>query len=246
MPRPRFDKLPEERREAILRTAAREFAEHGFRGASLNHILAAAGLSKGAAYYYFDDKADLFATVAGHYFDHVIRDADFAPERLTRRSYWRKMFELSRQTLEHSREWPEMIGAVKALWTMSRSDRESGPFRPIFARIRDLLRVILARGQALGVVRTDLPDDLLLGLVLALDEVGDRWMADHWDELGEAGVATLWDSMLATLGRVLAPLPRRQSAAAGHAPQPLARSRPRGTRSPRSERPSRGGRRRTR
>ena len=44
--------------------AAREFGEHGFEGASLNHILAEAGVSKGAAYYYFEGKADLFAAAA--------------------------------------------------------------------------------------------------------------------------------------------------------------------------------------
>ncbi len=50
MPRPRFYKLPEEKRERILEAAAKEFVAHGFEGASLNQILTAAGISKGAAY----------------------------------------------------------------------------------------------------------------------------------------------------------------------------------------------------
>ena len=57
MPRPRFNKLTAEKRESILEAAAKEFATHGFEGASLNQILSNAGISKGAAYYYFDDKA---------------------------------------------------------------------------------------------------------------------------------------------------------------------------------------------
>ena len=63
MPRPRFKKLAADKRAAIIEAAGVEFAAHGFQGASLNAIIAAAGISKGAFYYYFDDKADLFATV---------------------------------------------------------------------------------------------------------------------------------------------------------------------------------------
>ena len=56
MPRPRFEKLSAEKREQILETAAKAFAAHGYDGASLNQILADADISKGAAYYYFDNK----------------------------------------------------------------------------------------------------------------------------------------------------------------------------------------------
>ena len=63
MARPRFDKTDPVKQEAILHAAAKEFAQVGYEGASINRILLAAGLSKGAFYYYFDDKADLAATV---------------------------------------------------------------------------------------------------------------------------------------------------------------------------------------
>ncbi len=63
MPRPRFDRLDPDKRRRILAVAAEEFAARGVGNASLNRIIDHAGISKGAAYYYFDDKADLFATV---------------------------------------------------------------------------------------------------------------------------------------------------------------------------------------
>src|SRR6516165_8337004 len=63
MPRPRFQRAPVEKREAVLDSAAKEFAAHGYEDASVNRILLAAGFSKGAFYYYFDDKADLAAAV---------------------------------------------------------------------------------------------------------------------------------------------------------------------------------------
>src|SRR5512139_260224 len=63
MPLPRFDKLDEPRKASILAAAAEEFGERGFEGASYNRIIERAGISKGAMYYYFADKDDLFRTV---------------------------------------------------------------------------------------------------------------------------------------------------------------------------------------
>src|SRR5215475_4561107 len=63
MPRPRFHKIEPTLRDQLLDVAAREMARDGYEGASLNRIIAEAGLSKGVFYYYFDDKADLAATV---------------------------------------------------------------------------------------------------------------------------------------------------------------------------------------
>ncbi|MBL8975425.1 MAG: TetR/AcrR family transcriptional regulator, partial [Myxococcales bacterium] len=63
MPRPRFATLAPDRRAAILAAAAAEFAAHGIDGASYNRIIARAAVSKGAMYYYFDDKQDLLRAV---------------------------------------------------------------------------------------------------------------------------------------------------------------------------------------
>ena len=63
MPTKRFHNLDPDKRAAFLEAAAEEFATHGYTGASLNRIIERAGTSKGAMYYYFEDKADLYATV---------------------------------------------------------------------------------------------------------------------------------------------------------------------------------------
>ena len=67
MPRPRFQKLAEEKRHHLLETAAKAFAAHGYEGASLNQILEQAGISKGATYYYFDDKARKYTKSASEF-----------------------------------------------------------------------------------------------------------------------------------------------------------------------------------
>src|SRR5207302_11360194 len=47
-------------RSDVLRAAARVFAERGYHGATLDGVVAEAGLSKGALYHYFPSKQDLF------------------------------------------------------------------------------------------------------------------------------------------------------------------------------------------
>ena len=67
MPLPRFERLPKEKQERILKAAVKVFTAQGYEKASLNLMLEGAGISKGAAYYYFADKADLIGTVVRRY-----------------------------------------------------------------------------------------------------------------------------------------------------------------------------------
>jgi hypothetical protein len=50
---------------------------------------------------------------------------------------------------------------------------------------RNLTREFLQRGRELGVVRTDVPLDLLVEMQLAADEAGDRWLIRNWENLGD-------------------------------------------------------------
>jgi AcrR family transcriptional regulator len=50
----------EETRDLVLDAAARAFAENGFHGTSLEQIAEEAGFSRGAVYYNFADKEELF------------------------------------------------------------------------------------------------------------------------------------------------------------------------------------------
>src|ERR1700691_5957206 len=50
---------PERTRELLLQAAFQEIYRSGYRSADLDAILAAAGLTKGALYYHFDNKEAL-------------------------------------------------------------------------------------------------------------------------------------------------------------------------------------------
>jgi AcrR family transcriptional regulator len=53
----------EDRREQILDAAGEVFARKGFKGASVKELAAAAHVSPGLLYWYFEDKAGLFAAL---------------------------------------------------------------------------------------------------------------------------------------------------------------------------------------
>ncbi len=52
-----------ETRKRILEAAARIFGQHGFNDVSLENIASAAGVTRGAVYWHFRSKAELFNTV---------------------------------------------------------------------------------------------------------------------------------------------------------------------------------------
>jgi TetR/AcrR family acrAB operon transcriptional repressor len=76
MPRPKqADPLA---RRQILAAALAVFSRQGYAGTTLDDITAAANLSKGAIYWYFESKADLFATMLGErasIFSQLLEDA---------------------------------------------------------------------------------------------------------------------------------------------------------------------------
>jgi AcrR family transcriptional regulator len=210
MPRPRFERLDEPKKNRILETSAREFANHGYDGASLNHILSEAGISKGAAYYYFDDKADLFATVVNHYWNHILGHADLRLETLDRKSFWPKVHELYRQQVAHAYEQPWLMPLFRNLMKPENLARLPHAVLGTLAAVREWTGALLRRGQELGVVRSDLPLDLLLAVVMGADEAADRWMYDRPEPLGKAESERILRLLLEGVQRLLAPPERNR------------------------------------
>jgi AcrR family transcriptional regulator len=61
-------------REQLLQAAARVFAKNGYSGASINAIAAEAGFSKGAVYWHFASKEELFFALLDERIDRRLRD----------------------------------------------------------------------------------------------------------------------------------------------------------------------------
>jgi hypothetical protein len=73
------------------------------------------------------------------------------------------------------------------------------------AQIEERLQDLLQRGQDLGVVRKDLPSDLLLGLFIAVDDTVDGWLLANWQAVSRAQQRATVQAVLAGLARFMAP-----------------------------------------
>jgi AcrR family transcriptional regulator len=181
--RSRFDNLDPERREGILRAAALEFAGRGYAGASLGRIVEAAGISKGSLYYYFNDKEDLFVTTVAAALTRMLDSVGgISVESLTPDTYWDRLLEVGLTSAE-IRGGDTWYGRLVLAFPRLREEPEAGTaVRPALEWARRLTWDVLERGQALGVVRRDLPLGLLVDVTLAVDEATDRWFAEHHDD----------------------------------------------------------------
>jgi len=180
MPLPRFEKLPEDKQERILEAAARVFTANRYEKASLNLMLEEAGISKGAAYYYFADKADLVATLVRHYWLDSLVQRGTTFSELTADTYWETVADLYQHPLTDVEERPWLLGLSRSLWELPHDLLKSGPLKGVAEEAADWMAALLQRGRELGLVRNDLPDDLLIRLIWTLDGVHDKWLGSHW------------------------------------------------------------------
>ena len=204
MPRPRFNKLPAEKRERILEAAAKEFVAYGYEGASLNQILAEAGISKGAAYYYFDDKADVYATAVLHY-SQALLDTTYDPTQASADTFWAELTDLYRHQFSSYQDRPWIFGLAKAGGAFSAETASLEPLIELLEAAQILLVQILQHGQTLGRIRDDLPEDLLLSLMIAVNDAHDRWLIANWESFSEAELETAAVRSTELLRRLLEP-----------------------------------------
>lgn len=203
----RLKRMAPERRDKLFRSAAEEFATQGYEGASLNRIIEKAGIGKSSLYYYFEDKRDLFGQLLQAVFEHFVRSiGGFDYRTLTAESFWPEIESLFLKGVEFSESnaWYVRVGQLfyrlRAHQT-GRDDATSGPL----AMAESWVASVLRHGMTLGVVRHDLPEDLLLQSVMALVEVCDRYLLENWNRYGRAERRTLVAQQMALLKQVCMP-----------------------------------------
>lgn len=203
-PRTRFRDLEPERRERMLSAAAHEFADRGYEAASLNRIIEAAGISKGTLYYYFEDKEDLFATALEHATKRLMREVGMPRlEELDADTFWDGLRGPVARSMEHVRRNDWYVRLARSFVRFRGAHGVSAATRRVNDYARRTTEALVRRGRELGVVRTDLPVDLLVDLTRAVDEAGDRWTLAHWDELDEDEKERLADARLDLLRDML-------------------------------------------
>lgn len=207
-------RAPDATRQRLVGRAFEEIHRHGFRAASLDSILADAGVTKGALYHHFGTKADLGYAVV----DEIVRPLV--------ESGWRAVLEapdpvdgairLIRERLRAGGEAALTLGCPFNNLVQEMSPVDEG-FRQRLAAIledwREATARALRRGQKAGTVRRDVDARVAAVFIIASVEgcVGMAKAARSRDFL-EAG----FDGLIHYLEQ-LRPAPRR-ALRPGHAP----------------------------
>lgn len=173
-PRP----LDPDREEKLLITAARQFASAGYAGTSLNNVIAEAGWGKSSFYHYFADKRVLHDHVVNTLVARLVDDVG-APdiETLSDAEFWPAMAELLAGLGRAAQRRPETWFLGEMFHRPASS--EDGRLQELRSRLEEWARRAIVHGRAIGVVRRDLPEELLIDLTLAVLRTLDRWAVAH-------------------------------------------------------------------
>jgi len=189
-----LNKAPEDTRGRILKAAFEEFYRNGFQGGSLNHIVDAAGTTKGALFHYFAGKNDLGYAVV----EEVIRPHMKARWLDTLASSIDPIADLKRAIQSFAQEEVAGRGIVNGC-PLNNLAQEMSPldeeFRKRIERVytdwRDGLEAAFTRGMKSGKVRKDISPRNVAALVVAVLEgmIGTAKNAQSAEPLKEAGAA---------------------------------------------------------
>ncbi len=205
VPRPRFAKLPPEKQHAILNAALEEFASSGYEHASYNRIIERAGVSKGAMYYYFDDKEDLFTTVVQQVMELAMGQFAEFPAFDSAEQFWDATREFMLSAWAFMQEHPVVVGVMKSALSLQASGSSIGAVRELQRMYQEWAEGFLHQGQTVGAVRSDLPFGLLMAVVIAVASAGDMWLSEHFDEVSETNPAELSRQFVEMFQGALAP-----------------------------------------
>jgi AcrR family transcriptional regulator len=205
MPRPRFQNVDPVRQRALLDAAKKEFADHGYELASINTILDAAGFSKGSFYYYFDDKADLAATV----FLEVGQPMAMLGELhmpSTPEEFWTELRRISFERLKQIESKHTEYSCLMRLSNAMVNDPSlAARVMPMFAPSRQKMASFLERGVAIGALRNDLPLAAIMAMMEAAKTAAYKNLFPGDRVISEAELESFTDLVIDLGKRISAP-----------------------------------------
>jgi len=185
-------KAKRDRATEIMAAAEKLFTSRRFHEITVEDIARKAGVGKGTVYRYFKNKDDVFEQVAASGFDalcEVVRNAargrgDFEA-RLLEVCMSISRFFRSRRQLFHMMQSEERR-------VLSRRGKTRERWLERRRRLVSALGEILARGRDEGVIRADVPLELLAAFLLGLLRTRARQLSVS-PELGDAGYEVVVD-----------------------------------------------------
>lgn len=163
---------PKRTRERLLRAAFREIYRSGFQGASVDTILAATNVTKGALYHHFESKEALGHAIIEEVVANLPRDRWLLPlQRSEDKDPIDALISIVRAIPSRPRDVKGGCALVNLAQEMSPLDEQ---FRKRLERIfrawQEGIAAALRRGQSEGTVRRDLDPDETASFLIAMVE----------------------------------------------------------------------------
>ncbi len=168
-----FRHLPRDKQERVLDAALSEFADRGYQAASLNRVVAQAGIAKGSLYQYFPNKEGIFRHIFQFALGSVRRTLTAVKEETLEADFFTRLEKSLLAGVRFLREHPRVF----SLYLKIQFDRNV-PFREEFlAAVRrhatEYFGSLVRRARSRGELRPGLSEAAALFL---LDAVFDRFL----------------------------------------------------------------------
>lgn len=174
MPERPLPESREARRRAILESAVRVFAEHGFFAARIRDIAAGAGVAEGTIYLYFDGKDDLLLTA---FRDKVEEFCASAREALAPSLPFEERLARFVSLQFESIEADPPLATVLLLESRQSSKFYGGAVRDVMRSYAAAIDELLASGRLSGEIRADAEIPLARRMLIgALEEIELEWL----------------------------------------------------------------------
>jgi AcrR family transcriptional regulator len=159
-------------KERLLHVATRLFARHGFEGTSVQDIVDAAGVTKGAMYHYYGSKDDLLYEVYHQllsmqisHLDEIAAGPGSAEQRL--RAAAADVVSTSLDNLD------DMIVFFRSLHMLP--DDKQAKVRAERRRYHDKFKALVEEGVAAGTFRSDISPDIVVHYFLSVVNQLGAW-----------------------------------------------------------------------
>ena len=167
--------------EAVLRAARELFVEQGYEHTSISRIAARAGLTKGAVYFYFKDKAELLQRLLDEAnevsFQSIIAamDAQAGSPRKQLLSFVNTTAAVGVENREHM-----LLPVLMAVEFAASDQQVARKVREIYAAWTAALESVVRAGQSTGDVDATLdPESTAIALVALVDGLLLQWHRLH-------------------------------------------------------------------
>lgn len=153
MPKSTFFRLPDERRERLVREAIAEFSDRMYAEASLSEIARRASIPKGSFYQYFDDKLDLYRWLLTE--EVPRRKREFLGTVNLDGDFWAALETVIERGMAFLVEHPRLARLAAAAADPTAIVEVRGLHQAICDAGNEELRVMLAQGVASGAIAAD-------------------------------------------------------------------------------------------